>query len=653
VAEQRTFLVVGLGASAGGLEAFEHFFREMPDDTGMAFVIVTHLARGQISALPDILSRYTPMKVVTPSADTPLAVDTVYVCPPDFIITQSDRTLRLHERGAETQIKPIDIYLTSLAEDCRERAIGVLLSGGGTDGTLGFKAIKEKGGVTIAQGSDGSAPMQSHMPDSAIAAGTVDMVLSSDDMAGWLSQYAANFERYSGLAESDVDDNERSNTQTDEQKPLYDSIYRLLFNQVGHDFSGYKERTFIRRVRRRMQMLQLDDLAAYVQRLRDTPDEVSQLFSDLLIGVTNFFRDPRAFAALEKNVIPKLFEDKGAGDHIRIWVPGCATGEEVYSLAILMREQMETMRAAPRVQIFATDIDEAALNVARSGRYPVGLLANVSPQRLQHFFDGDDVSRVVTKALRDLCVFSSHSVIRDPPFSRIDLISCRNLLIYLAADFQAQIIPVFHFALRPKGYLFLGTSENVTQHGDLFASVDKKQRIFQRRENAAETHQHITMFPLTRRREPGTEKLGRSRHARTEDLRHAAESRVLDRFAPAHVIVNNDGDVLHYSLRTGKYLEPPAGLPNRQLLALARRGLRVDLRAALREAAETRRPARRDNVLVELDDRVQPIDLTVEPFGDDAEDPLFLVLFADVAPPRAAGEHEELQQQSERHPESK
>ena len=644
--DKRTFLVIGLGASAGGLEAFEHFFRKLPDDTGMAFVIVTHLARGQVSALPEILGRYTPMGVVTPDADTPLEINTVYVCPPDFIITQDDRTLRLHKRGTDIQTKPIDIYLTSLAEDCRDRAVGVLLSGGGTDGTLGLKAVKEHGGMTIAQGSDGTAPMQSHMPDSAIAAGVVDMVLSSDDMAGWLNQYAANFDRYAGLAADDVDDNELSNTQVDEQKPLYDSIYRLLLNQVGHDFSGYKERTFIRRVRRRMQMLQLEDLATYVQRLRDSPDEVTLLFCDLLIGVTNFFRDPGAFEALEKNIIPKLFEDKGASDQVRVWVPGCATGEEVYSIAILMREHMDTMRAAPRVQIFATDIDEAALNVARGGRYPMALLPNVSPERLRRFFDGDDVSQVVSKVLRDLCVFSSHSVIRDPPFSRIDLISCRNLLIYLAADVQEQLIPIFHFALRPKGYLFLGTSENVTQHADLFAPAEKKHRIFQRRENAGETLQHIAMFPLAGRAELKASQRRGGRHTKAVDLRNAAESRVMEGFAPAHVVVNREGDVLHYSARTGKYLEPAPGLPNRQILAMARRGLRVELRAALREAMETRQPVKRENLGVELEDRVLTIDLTVEPFGDDKEDPLFLVLFDDVAAPRSAQQDEQQQQQN-------
>jgi two-component system, chemotaxis family, CheB/CheR fusion protein len=390
-------------------------------------------------------------------------------------------------------------------------------------------------------------------------------------------------------------------------------------------------------VRRRMQIVQVDDLAGYVERLRKAPEEVTLLFRDLLIGVTNFFRDKSAFEALEQLVIPKLFEGAGAAGTVRIWVPGCATGEEVYSIAILLREHLDKLRNVPRVQIFASDIDEAALAVARAGRYPQALMEGVEPERLDRFFSRDDAGYTVVKEIRDMCVFSAHSVIRDPPFSRIDLISCRNLLIYLGPEFQSRVIPVFHFALKPGGYLFLGTSENISQYGDLFHRVDKKQRLFQRRDHIATPLQFPLFVPGARtviggvvpQREPGTP---------TANLRRAVESRVLETFAPPHVVVNREGDIVHYSPRTGKYLEAAAGMPSRQLLALARRGLRLDLRSALQEAMETRRTAVREDVMVEIDDGHQHIRLTVEPLGDQDADPVLLVLFADVGWPQTRSE---------------
>src|SRR5262249_22423703 len=527
----------------------------------------------------------------------------------------------------EAQRKPIDVFLSSLAEEHAEASIGVLLSGGGSDGTLGIKAIKERGGLTLAQGGDGAGPLQPGMPDTAIAAGVVDLVLPVEDMAVRLADYARNF----GSIQELIEDKHRK--QDDGTKTQsYQTINGILHKQVGHDFSGYKEKSFQRRVRHRMQVLQVASLKQYVARLRAEPEEVTLLFRDLLIGVTNFFRDPGAFEALEKTVIPALFEGKGASDNVRIWVPGCATGEEVYSLAILVREHMETLRVSPKVQLFATDIDENALVVARTGRYPEPLLENVSKQRLKRFFAGDDVSYSVNKDVRDLCIFSAHSVIKDPPFSRIDLISCRNLLIYFGTDFQARVIPVFHFALKPSGYLFLGTAENVSQFSDLFAPIDKKQRIFQRRDHVVSPLQFPAFTPAGRQIPTATD-MRREHAGMASNLRHAVETRVLERFSPAHVVVNREGDRLHYSPHTDKYLERAPGLPNRQLIAMARRGLRLDLRNALHEAIQTRRSVTREKITVEIDDRVQLVNLTVEPLGDHARDPLFIVLFQDIGAP--------------------
>jgi two-component system, chemotaxis family, CheB/CheR fusion protein len=409
------------------------------------------------------------------------------------------------------------------------------------------------------------------------------------------------------------------------------AITTILRNQIGHDFRGYKHNTFLRRVQRRMQALRLADIEDYVQHLRQDRAEAALLFRDLLIGVTNFFRDTGAFQVLEKEVIPALFEGRGAGDAVRVWVPGCATGEEVYSIAMLLAEHGQTLHILPKIQVFATDIDERALEVARTGRYPANLLRDVPPDRLRRHFVEDGASCVVRKEIRDLCIFSTHSVVRDPPFSRIDLISCRNLLIYLGTELQNQVIPFFHYALRPGGYLFLGVSETIGQHQTLFAPLDKQHRVFRRRDTAEPTIPFSLTLPGSRFIQ-GTAEVSRSPSGNATLLRRQVETRVLDRFAPAHVVVNQESEVIYYSANTGKYLEAPSGAPNRQLLAMTRRGLRLDLRGALHDAMQTQRPVTREHIAVEVDDRVQLVNLTIEPFNQDG-DPLFLILFSDVGRP--------------------
>ncbi len=624
MADHSPAFVVGIGASAGGVEALRGFFRHMPPDSGMAFVCVTHTGRGQHSVLPEIVGRGTPMPVRTVAEGMQIEADHVYISPPGAIVTVGNGIFHVQTLTSSVERKPIDVFLSSLAHGYAETAIGVLLSGSGTDGALGIKAIKEHGGLTLAQVSDGTGSMHASMPDAAIAAGVVDLMLPVEQMAGRLIAYRHSF-RPVPTGEASGDD---SDLQTDPQQ----EICKILLDRVGHDFSGYKKKTFIRGVQRRMQVLQVQEIAAYFDRLRSDPEEVTLLFRDLLIGVTNFFRDQEAFEALEQQIIPTLLESRGINDTIRIWVPGCATGEEVYSLAILLREHAQTRSKPPKVQLFATDIDEAALVIARSGRYPTQSLENVSPQRLKRFFTGDDVSHAVKKDIRDMCIFSMHNVIRDPPFSRLDLISCRNLLIYFGANFQAHVLPVFHFALKPGGFLFLGTAENVSQHADLFVPIDKKFRIFQRRDQVV-LPLPPALFTATRRHTSvGLD--GRHNDAvSVMNVRRAVELRVMERFAPPHVVVNRDGDILHFSSRTGRYLEPAAGLPNRQLVAMARRDLRLDLRSALHEAVERRHPAVRRDLSVETEDRIQRVDLTVEPLGDNENDPLFLVVFFDVGPP--------------------
>ncbi|MGF6227858.1 two-component system CheB/CheR fusion protein [Inquilinus ginsengisoli] len=620
--------IVGVGASAGGVEALQGFFGGMPQEPGMAFVIVTHLNPQRKSLLHEVVARLTPMPVLVAAHGVRVERDHVYVLPSDAILTIAGGTLDVRKPDPlHRERKPIDLFLSSLAEDRGEYAAAAILSGGDGDGTLGAKAVKQRGGLTLAQVADGHGPAHPDMPQTAIATGFIDLAVPAAEMGPQLVEFARSLNQLDRLTESANTEDERLSAV--EEVRL--EICATLRNQLGHDFAGYKPKTFLRRVQRRMQINQLATIEAYLDRLRADPTEVGVLFRDLLINVTSFFRDADAFETLARTVIPKLFEGRGADEAIRIWVPGCATGEEVYSVAILMREHMETLSAVPKVQLFATDIDEHALAIARTGRYPEGLLDGVSPDRRQRFFSTDGASFVIGKEVRDLCIFSPHSVLRDPPFSTLDLVSCRNLLIYFGPEAQRQVIPVFHYALRPGGYLFLGTSENVSQFSDLFGAVDKKHRIFRSRDDGGEMARRLplSVAGLT----PGKAHDSRIRRAvpAAAGLRHAVEARVLEQFAPPHVVINRDGDVVHYSARTGKYLEPAVGIPNRHLVAMARRGLRLDLRTALREAVETGRTIVREGLAVESDDeRVQIITLTIEPMArNESEEPLFLVLFAD------------------------
>ncbi|HEY1750209.1 MAG TPA: CheR family methyltransferase, partial [Caulobacteraceae bacterium] len=627
------FPIVGVGASAGGVEALEGFFGGLSADSGCAFVVVTHLSPERRSLLPEILARYTKMPVAS-AEDAELEPNTVKVLPADTILDIQGGRLRLRKLAAgRRERKPIDVFFSALAKDQGEYAAGVILSGSDGDGTLGVKAIKERGGLTLAQVANGDGPSHSSMPDSAIATGLIDFAVPADEMGAHLADFARSFDQ-DAFASAERTRGGKRAVQGARQE-----ICAILRNQLGHDFAGYKEKTFLRRVQRRMQVARLETLKAYVELLRRDPKEVAALFRDLLINVTNFFRDADAFKVLEEQVIAKLFDGRGADETVRVWVPGCATGEEVYSIAILLREHMETLTAVPRVQVFATDIDEPALGVARAGRYPEALLDGVSDERRKRFFHHEEGSYLLNKDVRDLCVFSPHSVIRDPPFSRLDLISCRNLLIYFGIDMQNQVIPTFHYALRPGGYLFLGTSENVSQFAELFAPVDKKQRLFRAREHNGVAPRVPLLVSTIRPHAYASARTG-LRDLTGTALRQAVESHVLERIAPAHVVVNREGDVVYYSARTGKYLEATVGAPNRQLLTMARKGLRLDLRGLLREAMESGRRIVREDVVVDTDDdRVQRVTLSVEPLGEpNGQDQLFLVVFSDAGPSLGRGE---------------
>ncbi|RWM15508.1 MAG: PAS domain S-box protein [Mesorhizobium sp.] len=618
------FPIVGIGASAGGIAALQRFFPEEPADSGFAYVVIQHLDAEHESVLASIIQRSTSIETLTAAEDMEIEPDKIYVTPPGVSVTVQGQHFHM-AKMATTRARrtPIDDFFTSLAQEQSENAAGVILSGTGSDGTIGLRAVKERGGLTLAQESaeyDG-------MMRSAVQSGLVDMVLPAEEMAGKLTSY---------FRHANHTDSERDRRKRDVAEQL-SRIAALLRVRTGHDFSGYKDNTILRRIQRRMQVLQIDDPIAFYERLRDEPQQVDLLFQDLLIGVTSFFRDEHAFNVLERLVIPRLFENRKPAETIRVWVPGCATGEEAYSIAMLLKESAPRGAASPNLQIFATDIDERALEVARAGRYPATIATDITPKRLKEFFSREDGTYRVSADLREVCLFSSHNLLRDPPFSKLDLIACRNLLIYMGPELQEKMVPIFHYALRNNGYLFLGSSENVTRHARLFSTIDKASRIFQKR--GGMTPQRLPEFPLAtsaRHTAPNTRQ-----RATNGTLQEVAERLLVERFAPAYVVVNAGGELMHSSGGTGKYLELAAGAPDHNVFSMARRGLRMDLRAALHKAASTGQVAIQNKITVGTNGGRQTISLAVQPLpSDGAADPLYMLVFRDIGGIKTESEDE-------------
>lgn len=626
-AGQQRVPVIGIGASAGGIQAFQGFFENMPADSGFAFVVMLHLPADRKSILPELIARWTAIPVREATDGCALEASCIYVPPPGVVATFRDGRLHHHRPGANEprEVNPISMLFSSLAEGLEEDAVGVILSGTGSDGALGLKAIKEKGGLTLVQGTDGTAPQHDGMPLSAIATGAVDIVAAVEAMPSRIMVVRAARQKPDGLAMLPPEKVDAARL----------AICSILNRTVGHDFSGYKDKTFLRRVQRRMHVLDLASLDRFIERLEADRDEVIMLFRDLLIGVTSFFRDGETFGMLQHMVIPRLFEDKSPDATIRIWVPGCATGEEAYSLAILMREQLDRLGgSAPNVQVFATDIDEPAIAMARAGRYPAALLQGMSPERLARYFvPGVDGSYTVAKSVRALCTFSAHSLTRDPPFSRIDLLSCRNLLIYLDLELQGFVIPAFHYSLVPDGILLLGSSETVNRHESLFKTLDRSHRIFQKRDVPSPPLRMMGRggprdAQTTKDRSPAHRVPSKSGLSR---LSAWANTRVLERFAPPFVIVTADAEALHYSPNLFGYLDFPSGTPSQNVLLMARTGLRAPLRAVLKQATETGRSVERSGISVQATDgRTRRISLIVEPRREQGADTVFLVVFVEA-----------------------
>jgi two-component system CheB/CheR fusion protein len=625
------FPIVGIGASAGGLAAFEAFFSGMPADTdpGMAFVLVQHLAPDHKSILSDLIRRYTRMEVFQVEDGIAVKPNCAYIIPPNRDMAFVDGTLQLLEPIAPRgQRLPIDFFFRSLAQDQHERAICIVLSGTGSDGTQGVRAIKGEGGMAMAQNPQSTE--YDGMPRSAIATGLVDYVLPPAEMPAQIIAYVTHVFGRTSLPPA---------PPAPKAEDALKKIFVLLRAQTGHDFSQYKRSTFVRRVERRMAVHQIARLDEYVRYLQQTPADVESLFRDLLIGVTSFFRDTEAFAALQEQAIPRLFAGKPNGAVIRVWVPGCSTGEEAYSIAILLQERMEELKKSFKVNVFATDIDRTAIDSARTGIYPASIANDISAERLARFFsqEPDGGSYRIQKSIRDKMIFSEQDLIKDPPFSKLDLISCRNLLIYMGGELQKKLIPLFHYALNPGGLLFLGTSETVGEFADLFATMDRKLKLYQRREVVAGVY--LPGFlrllsedgPVSR---PAGKTLGESKLP----VRELTERTLLRQCAPPSALINERGHIFYLHGRTGKYLEPAPGEAGLNILKMAREGLRRDLTAALHKAVTLRELVRHPDVRVKTNGDFTNVNVTVLPVpaGPDLEATakLFLVIF-DEAP--AAG----------------
>ena len=625
------FPIVGIGASAGGLAAFEAFFSGMPADTdpNMAFVLVQHLAPDHKSILSDLIQRYTRMQVFEVEDGMVVLANCAYIIPPGRDMAFLNGTLQLLEPSEPRgQRLPIDFFFRSLAQDQRERAIGIILSGTGSDGTLGVRAIKGEGGMVMAQ-NPGSTEFDG-MPRSAIATGLVDYELPPAEMPAQLIAYAVHaFGKPPRPATVPAPKTENA----------LKKIYILLRAQTGQDFSQYKPSTIHRRIERRMAVHQVDTIESYVKYLQQTPTEVEALFRDLLIGVTNFFRDPEAFQVLEEQVIPKLFEGKPASAVIRVWSPGCSTGEEAYSLAILLVERMEALKQSYTVQVFATDIDRQAIATARTGLYPASIAADLTPERLARFFTAEPngSSYRIHKGIRDLLIFSEQNVIKDPPFSRLELISCRNLLIYLGGELQNKLIPRFHYALNPGGRLFLGTSETVGEFGQLFVALDRKAKLYQRRE---EMHAVLRdppgrfVPPMAAKDATLRQGAPKSAFPVKPSLRELTEQTLLQD-APVGALVNGHGDILYLRGRTGMFLElAPGETGNSNILKMAREGLRRELATALHKAAVTRESVFCPGLRVKTNGHFTTVDLTIRPVSPGpattTETPLYLVILQQV-----------------------
>ncbi|HVE05780.1 MAG TPA: CheR family methyltransferase [Paraburkholderia sp.] len=619
--------IVGIGASAGGLSALLEFFEALPAHTSMAFVVVVHLSPDHESNLPSLLQKATTMPVLQVTSPTHIEPDHVYLIAPSLELTMVDDSLRVAPKQPDEggRRAAIDLFFRTLAETHRSRAIGIVLSGAGSDGSVGLSRVKEMGGITLAQ--DPSEAEYDSMPRSAIATGMVDFVLTAAEMPQrlmdlWLTA------REITLPVVDSDEPEEQRTDENAERALRE-IMVILRTRTAHDFRHYKRATVLRRIERRLQVNGITDLQAYRDFLHLHPDETQALLQDMLISVTNFFRDKEAFDTLEREVLSQLFEGRTEQDRIRVWSVGCATGEEAYSLAMLLQERSLKSPEGISFQVFATDIDERAISFARAGLYPDSILADVTPGRVRQFFSKDAAHYRIKKELREHMLFAHHNVLSDPPFSRLDVICCRNLLIYLDREAQIEILKMFHFALRPGGVLFLGSSESADSVSSMFSVIDKRNRIY--RANMAvrgDTPVPVALSgTLSTRPIVATVQPPGRRRFSFGDL----HQRLVEQYAPPSVLVSRESEIVHLSDRAGRFLQYSGGEPSHNIVAVVRPELRLELRTAIYQALHTNRSVEARRVHIEREGRSYFVNMTARPVHDpEANADFVLILFDEV-----------------------
>jgi len=614
------FPIVGLGASAGGLEAFEQFFRHVPADSGMAFVLVSHLDPSHDSILTEILQRITAMPVVEALDQMQVMPNCVYVIPPnrDMTIFHGALQLTIPEQP-HGQRMPIDAFLRSLAEDQAEKANGIIMSGTGTDGTLGLRAILGAGGITMAQ--EPTTAKFDGMPASAIQAGYVTHVLPVEKMPEVLLSGIRTLIPLVPAALPPI---------------ALSGISRILLQlrtSTGHDFSLYKKSTINRRIQRRMSQNGIEDTEAYIRYLKEHPSEITSLFKELLINVTNFFRDPEAFVALKQDILPALLADKPDDYVFRVWVAGCATGEEAYSIAIVLRELMDEKHYQFRVQLYSTDLAEETITIARAGFYPPNIAQDITPERLRRFFIKEEGGYRVKKEIREMLVFAVQNVIKDPPFTKLDLLSCRNLMIYLEPELQNRLIPAFHYALKPGGVLFLSPSEGIGNHTELFTSLNRKWKFYRATPTAASTR-----VMLTSNLNWSTEPIHRApedviKTARETNLAELTRRMLLQFYAPASVVSDLKGNILYVYGETGKYLRPAPGQATLNMIDMAREGLQLELRSSLQTISQGTQALSRE-LRVKTNGDFQPVLLSIRTlFNPNDQQSLLLTSFQELAKP--------------------
>ena len=617
------FPVVGIGASAGGLEALELFFRNTPENTGMAFVVIQHLDPDHKGILPELLQRSTYMKVEKIAENMKIKPDHVYVIPPNKSLTVEHGCLRLFEPVETRGLRlPIDIFLRALAVDLQERSIGIILSGMGSDGSSGLKSIKEKGGLVVIQEPQ-SAKFDA-MPKSALASVMADIIAPPEEMPYRIISYLKISPpvKVENLNDARIKNN-------------IDKILYLIRHHTGHDFSNYKKSGIYRRIERRKGVHQITKIQDYVKFLHENPKEIDILFQELMVGVTNFFRDPALWDRLRDEILPTMLGDLNDGAALRAWVPGCSTGEEAYSWAIVFKETQEKLKKPKNItlQIFATDIDHYAIEKARKGVYSSNIAVDVSPERLNRFFNVDSEGFRVNASLREMIVFAEQNIVRDPPFTRLDILSCRNLFIYLEAEKQKKLISLFFYSLKPGGIFVLGNAETLVNHRDGFKEVDSRLKIYRRSSSMYSAYTELIDFPSNIQTSKSYDNNKKMPPKEPENIQNLADQHVIQNFSPATVLVNEKGDIVYITGRTGKYLEPTAGKANWNIYSMARPGLRHELPAAFRLALQSYEPIILPSVKVGTNGGQQYVEVTVQRIKNPASiRNMIIVVFRDLPP---------------------